>query len=163
MEIINAILVIVLFIIINQITTIFHELGHAIPALIFTKDTVKLILGKDISKTKIISVSRLNIELRGFSPSTGFVYWNAGKMTKSQKLVATTGGPLVSLIIGVSLIFFSGAVNDYLIKQIMFFSALYNLFEFITTSIPVIYPKWWGEYGGFSSDGYKVLSLIKTS
>lgn len=36
-----------------------------------------------------------------------------------------------------------------------------NLIQFIVTIIPIVYPKWWGPYGGNSSDGYKVLKILK--
>jgi hypothetical protein len=64
MGIINIILNIILFMIIGQLATIAHEFGHAIPALIFSKDKVKIILGIEGSRTRSISVGRLDIELR---------------------------------------------------------------------------------------------------
>ncbi|MCB2299582.1 hypothetical protein [Clostridium tagluense] len=161
METINIILNIVLFLIISQLATISHEFGHAIPTLIFTRDKVNIILGTNSAKTKIIKFSKLNIELRGFSPFVGFVNWSTDKMTKTQTIIVYAGGPIVSLIVTISLFIFSGTISNYVLKPIIDFSAYYHLYQFIITSIPIIYPKWWVGYGGYSSDGYNILRLVK--
>lgn len=161
MEIINILLNIILFIVIGQLSTISHEFGHAIPALIFTRDNVKIVLGRDKVKTKIISIKRLNIELRGFSPPTGFAYWNSNKVKKSQEMIVYLGGPMVSLIIGIILILLSRITKYYLVNQIIKFSASYHFIQFIITFVPMVYPKWWGDYGGHTSDGQRIVNLFK--
>jgi hypothetical protein len=62
---------------------------------------------------------------------------------------------------GVCLILISKTIAHHLLKQIIIFSGYYNVWQFIVTSIPMVYPKWWGGYAGHSSDGYKILRLIK--
>lgn len=161
MQLINILLNIILFLVISQISTISHEFGHAIPALIFSKEEVKITFGIDNGKLKNIIIGKLNIELRGFSPFVGFVCWNSNIMTKGQRIVATAGGPIVSLIIGICLLIFTDLTSSSIIKQIIVFSAYYHLYQFAVTSIPIIYPKWWAGYGGYSSDGYKVLQLAR--
>lgn len=56
MEFINPILEIslnfILFYMIFLLSTIIHEFGHALPALILTKENVKIILGKNTEKSK---------------------------------------------------------------------------------------------------------------
>ncbi len=37
----------------------------------------------------------------------------------------------------------------------------YHIWHFICTVIPIIYPKWWSGYGGYPSDGYNILRVIK--
>lgn len=159
----NIIFNIVLFLIISQLATISHEFGHAIPALIFTRDKVNIIFGNNSSKTRIIKFRRLNIELRGFSPCVGFVNWNAKKMTKLQRIIACAGGPIVSLIVTITLLIFSTIISNEILKSIVNLSAAYHLYQFIVTSIPIVYPKWWGGYSGYSSDGYNILRLLKNN
>lgn len=161
MELVNLFFNIILFVVISQLATITHEFGHAIPALIFTRDKVKITLGRKNNKAKKISLGRLNIELRGFNPFLGLVYWNVKEMTKSQKIVATIGGPIISLIIGACLIFISRSTTNHLIKQVTNFSANYYFIQFIITAIPIIYPKWFVGYGDLPSDGYRIFNLIK--
>ncbi len=158
---INTLLNIILLIIVSQSATISHELGHAITALIFTEDNVKVTLGKNKTESKKISFKRLYIELKGFQPFLGFVQWNSSKITKFQKIMITAGGPIASLIIGVILIIISRVIKFQLLKQVITFSAYYHIWQVIITSIPIVYPKWWFGYEGHSSDGYKILRLIK--
>jgi hypothetical protein len=159
----NTIVNIIFIIVIGQLATITHEFGHAIPALLFTKSKVKLILGKNSTKSKDIILRRLNIVIRGFSPFTGFVNWNSSEMTRIQKLAATLGGPIVSLIIALFLYLLSINVKHNIVSHILYSSAGYNLIQFIITFIPITYPKWWGDYSGQTSDGYKALQLIKNN
>ena len=161
MEFINLFLNIILFVVVSQLATITHEFGHAIPALIFTKDKVKITLGRENNKGKKLSLGRLNAEVRGFNPFLGFVHWNGEEMTKSQRIAATIGGPIISLILGGCLIFISRGTTSHSIKQITNFSANYYFSQFIITAIPIIYPKCFGGYGDMPSDGYRILKIIK--
>ena len=58
-----ALVAILVIILIKQSTTFFHEMGHAIPALIFTKKSVTVYIGSygDISKTTQFKLGRLTI------------------------------------------------------------------------------------------------------
>lgn len=163
MEFINLILNAIMFLVVTQITIITHELGHALPALILTKGNVKLTLGRNNEKLKRIRLRRLDIEFKGFDPFTGFVHWTDSKLTKFQKIVILAGGPIVSLVFGILLLLISRSVEHKLLKQIILFSGIYQLYQLICTSIPIVYPKWWGGYGGHSSDGYKILKLMKSN
>ncbi|WP_160685164.1 hypothetical protein [Clostridium sp. C2-6-12] len=68
MNITNILLNILFICIFGQLATISHEFGHAIPALIFTKDKVKITLGNIDMKTKKININRLCIEIGTFQP-----------------------------------------------------------------------------------------------
>ncbi len=144
-----------------QITTITHELGHALSALILTKENVKITLGRNNERLKRIGLRRLDIELKGFDPFTGFVHLKESKLTKFQKIMFYAGGPIVSLVFGIVLLLTSRTIEHKLLKQIIIFLGNYQLFQLICTSIPITYPKWWGGYGGHSSDGYNILKLMK--
>ncbi|SFC40587.1 M50 family metallopeptidase [Clostridium uliginosum] len=161
MNVINILLNIILVCIFGQLATISHEFGHAIPALVFTKDTVKITLGDNTTKTKEINFSKLCIQIGRFQPFLGFVDSNRSKLTKWQRIFTSAGGPIISLVIGVSLIFISGIINYNLLKKLISFSAYYHILQFICTALPIIYPKWWLGYGGYPSDGYNIMSNIK--
>lgn len=158
---INILLNIIFFCICGQLATISHEFGHAIPALIFTKDKVRIAFGNTGTKIKKIEFKSLSIEIGTFQPILGFVYWNGDRMRKWQSIICCAGGPFISLIIGIVLIFMSGDINNYLLKKILSWSAYYHIWQFICTAIPIIYPKWWAGYGGHTSDGYNIISIIK--
>jgi len=163
MGFIYVILEIILFILIVQISTIIHELGHVLSALILTKENVKMILGRNNGKLKKIGLRRLDIQLRGFDPFLGFVYLNESKLTKFQRIMFYAGGPIVSLVLGIVLSLISRNIEHELLKEIILFSRNYLLYQLVCTSIPIVYPKWWRGYSGYSSDGHNILKLIKAN
>lgn len=163
MEFIYVILEIILFILIVQISTITHELGHVLSALILTKENVKMTLGRNNETLKKIRLRRLAIELRGFHPFLGYVYLNESKLTRFQRMMIYAGGPIVSLVLGIVLSLISRNLEHELLKDIILFSGNYQLHQLVWTSIPIVYPKWLGGYGGYSSDGHNILKLIKAN
>ena len=173
MEFINVILEIILnfilFYMIFLLSTIIHEFGHALPALILTKDNVKIILGRNNKKLKKIRVGRLDIHLKGFNPFTGFVYWDKSQLTRFKKIVILAGGPVFSLIFGIVLLLVCRNMENkllveiILLKEVIMLAGNYLLYQFISTSVPIIYPKWWSGYAGYPSDGYQMLKLIKAN
>jgi hypothetical protein len=160
MEIIQIAANICAFVIVFQLTTIIHELGHAIPARIFSKDKVTIYIGVGNSKRNF-KIGNLKVLFRGFHPFTGFASWDGNKLTRFGKIVATLGGPLVSLMVGMGSLLIAGKIANNALNNLFTFIAYYNLFQFIITAIPFKYPSWWGAYGGTTSDGYKVLTLLK--
>ncbi|MBU5266845.1 hypothetical protein [Virgibacillus proomii] len=78
-------------------------------------------------------------------------------MTKLQRVIATSSGPLISAFFTFIFYFFlHHPINKYYLITGMFWL---NFIQFVMTAIPIIYPKWWGPYGGYSSDGYKILKV----
>ena len=92
----------------RSITTFFHELGHAIPALLFTDDRVDVYVGSygDISKSWQLDIGRLRFYLTykiwgwdlGMCVSKGAEYY-------FQQMLIVLAGPLMSLGIAAFLLF----------------------------------------------------------
>lgn len=168
MNLLEIILNIIIFLMIFQVSTIIHEFGHALSALILTKENVKITLGRNNQKLKKRSLRRLDIELKGFNPFIGFVHCET-KLTKFQSIMILAGGPIISLVLGILLLLISRNIQDkllleiILLKEMLTLSANYQLFIFILTSMPIIYPKWWAGYGGYPSDGYQIFKLMKAN
>lgn len=160
MEIIQMAANICAFVIIFQLTTIIHELGHAVPARIFSKDKVTIYLGVGNSKRNF-KIGGLQVVFRGFHPFTGFALWNGDKLTRIGKFLSTLGGPLISLMVGMGSLLIAGKMSNTIYNNLFILIAYYNLFQFIVTVIPIKYPSWWGAYGGVTSDGYKALAILK--
>lgn len=90
----------------RNFTTIFHELGHAIPSLMFSNDPVKMYIGSygDTSKSLTLKTGRLTsyIKLNLFE-------WNLGMVTHGEiddiakRLIIIIAGPIASLLIAVPL------------------------------------------------------------
>lgn len=161
MNVIKILLGILLFCIVGQFATISHEFGHAIPSLLFTKDNVKIAFGNTSIKSKKIKFNRLFIEIGTFQPLLGTVEWSNDTLSKLKIIICSACGPMISLIIAISLIYISGEIDDNNLKKLISFSAYYHIWQFICTAIPIIYPKWWAGYGGYPSDGYNIISAIK--
>lgn len=156
----NFIMTVIIFVMVAQTTTIIHELGHAIPALIFTKDKVKITLGsKDV--IGVFSLGRLDIYIKKFNPIAGFVHSNKSSLSKPALFLISFGGPAFSCITIILLIFIrNDALNRYTF-QALDFAVNYCIISFIITAVPVIYPKFFGVYSGQPSDGYRMLMLLK--
>ncbi|WP_102401591.1 hypothetical protein [Haloimpatiens massiliensis] len=161
MNVINILLNIILICIVGQFATISHEFGHAIPALLFTKDNVKITFGNTVRKSKKIKFNRLFIEIGTFQPFLGIVTWSGDMLSKLKIIICSACGPMTSLLIAISLIYISGGINNNMLRKLISFSAYYHIWQFIFTAIPIIYPKWWAGYGGYPSDGYNIISAIK--
>ena len=56
MNVINILFYIILTYIVGQFATISHEFGHAIPALLFTKDNGIITLGNTVMKSKKLNL-----------------------------------------------------------------------------------------------------------
>lgn len=160
MEYINLSISILLWLVIIQASTITHELGHAIWGLIYTKEKVVIELGRKTGQPKLLNSGRLEIYLGSFDPFSGFTYVNTESMKKYKKLLFYIGGPLISLVIAIVLFFIKGLVLNKFLNNIILLSSYYHFYQFLVTVFPMVYPRWWGVYGGYSSDGYKFLTLL---
>ena len=138
----------------------FHEFGHAIFAIIFTEQEVKIRLGGSFDK-KILKIGRLLIYLNGFNPSYGVVYWNEKSLSKYKNALICLGGPLFSFLLSLMIWYFLvyntyKYINQNMVKCIF----VYSVWQFFITIIPIEYPKFWGAYAGFNSDGLNVFKYL---
>lgn len=90
--------------IMRSLTTVFHELGHAIPTLIFTKGLVSIYIGSygDPKKSLVLNIGRLRIFFK-YDP----LLWNHGLCEASEAsssifkaIIIVLMGPLASLLLG---------------------------------------------------------------
>ncbi|GGB37943.1 hypothetical protein GCM10011409_14230 [Lentibacillus populi] len=149
-----------LYIIGVPLTTLIHEIGHAAGLVCLAKDGVARIYLGDFSDSnkENFQIGRIHFH----------IVWGAGgickyekpnDMTTFQSVIVSLSGPLISAIFATILFFFlNSPINNYFLISGLFWT---NLLQFIGTIIPIIYPKWWGPYGGYPSDGYRVLKYLK--
>lgn len=150
------------YIIFMPILTLIHELGHAIPALIFSKENVTVNIGNS-NLNKQIKLNRLLINLNGYrcvvDVSYGYVNWS--QVNNKIKLICMIlGGPLTTLI--VSILLYICLINVSLPFILMLvFNALFifSAFQFLLTILPIKY--FYNPYVGHTSDGYKILQQFK--
>ena len=146
------------------ILTLIHELGHAIPALIFTNEEVTVNIGNS-NLNKQIKLSRLLIKINGYNSlvDVSYGYINLTPLDNKLKVVfMTLGGPLTTLIISILLyIYLINSSLPYVLMLSFNGLFLFSAFEFLITILPIKYS--YRPYVGCTSDGYKILQYLKKS
>jgi hypothetical protein len=165
----EGILIILLFLgvalISRSVTTLVHELGHAIPSLLFTKEEVIVCVGSygDVSNSLKICLGRLRIFLK-----FNFLAWNLGLCSHQgtsgfwKTLILIIGGPVASLVLALSLVFliFTNNYSDVTIVVLTFF-ILSSIWDFAVNIYPISTPFYLFNGSEIYNDGYLFLSLIK--
>ncbi len=137
----NQVTFYLLLIILRPLTVLLHELGHGIPALLFTNQKVILYIGSygDTKKGFHLSFGRLEIFFK-YNP----ILWKLGlcvpsyeEFSLTKNMIIVLGGPLISLILGSISIYYSFWGNiDHTIALILFAVAISTLFDFLSNIIP---------------------------
>ena len=149
----------------RSVTTLVHELGHAIPSLLFTKEQVIVCVGSygDVSNSLSFSIGRLRIFLK-----FNFLSWNLGLCSHQgiagfwKTLIVIIGGPIASLILALTLFYFM-VFNNYsdTVIVVLTFFILSSLWDFAVNIYPVSTPFYLFNGSEIHNDGYRFLSLIK--
>ncbi|MCR8743702.1 hypothetical protein [Romboutsia lituseburensis] len=152
------------YIIFMPLLTLLHELGHTIPALIFTKGEVIINIGNS-NLNKTIKLNRLVINLNGYKSllDVSYGYVNLTPIDNRIKLIfMILGGPLTTLLISISLyIYLINSSLPYVLMLSLNGLFLFSAFEFLITILPIKYS--FRPYVGCTSDGYKILQYLKSS
>lgn len=150
---------IIFYLIAIPLIVIFHEIGHALPIILFSKHEVRIYLGSTNIK-KTFSVGRMHFYLKwGYF---GLCEVDAKmKMTNIQRLLFSIGGPFFSLITAIFSYYLIGKISNSMMIIILNGIVIFSLMQFLITILPIKYPSWMGKYANVYSDGYKIISLIK--
>jgi tetratricopeptide (TPR) repeat protein len=117
-------------------TVLFHELGHAIPAILLTKQKATIYIGSygDPEKSLKINFGLLEIFFRynPFAWRLGLCVPSAKAISINKQIIYTLTGPLASLLIGLIACYFTFAydLHGFLKLFLIVFvgSALFDLF-----------------------------------
>lgn len=131
----------ILLIVLRPFTVLLHELGHGIPALLFTTKKVTLYIGSygDTKKGFHFHIGRLELFFK-FNP----FLWKLGlcvpgneNISITRNIIIVLGGPLISLLVGsISAYFGLFADINPSLTSLLFAIAVSTLFDFITNIIP---------------------------
>jgi len=160
-----AILGIALILFARSITTLIHELGHAIPSLLFTEEPVVICVGsyENLNKSKGIKFGRLTLffTLNIFNWNQGLCL-HKGVTTFVQNLLIIIGGPVASLLVGLSLIYFvkTGGLGEYGITVVMFL-LVSTIWDFLVNIIPQTRPLVTHNGQIVYNDGYQLQLLLQ--
>lgn len=148
-------------------TTLVHELGHAFPALIFTKQKVTIYIGSygDLKKSCAFQLGRLRVFFtpKLISLEQGLCS-HQGTKTIGQSILIVLGGPIFSLILGLA---FSSFILQYkdqpIIAFVMGIFLVSGIFDFINNIIPSKDPMVLHNGSVTHNDGYQLQQLFQTS
>ena len=160
-----AIAAIAIVLMTRSITVLFHELGHAIPSLLFTKEEVIICVGsyENLTKSKGIKLGRLTtfFTFNIFNWNSGLCL-HKGVTTFLQNFLIILGGPLASLLIGLGMIY---VVNNWQGGQygiaVAFFLIVSALWDFISNIIPHEKPLVTHNGNIVYNDGYQLKRLLQ--
>lgn len=121
----------------RPLATFFHELGHTLFALIFTRQEVFLRVG-DSGNSWHGNIRRISWEIALRKCGEGFTGYDKESLSKAKLLLVIAGGPLASFILTFSsgwLIFNANLTTWKEIILVSWFSA--NALVFIRSTIPL--------------------------
>jgi uncharacterized protein YeaO (DUF488 family) len=157
--------IILILFIIRPITTFIHELGHAIPALIFTKDKVVIYIGSygDTDKSTSLKIGRLAILFRYKITDWQLgVCWHGRTPKIIQNILIILGGPIFSLILGISCYFLILRYSDHSFLTFLLAALLVSgILDFIINMMPSDQPIELHDGNLVLSDGAQLLYYFK--
>jgi Tfp pilus assembly protein PilF len=175
MEILYGILLVfawmAIVVVMRLLTTFLHELGHALPALLFTAAPVEMYVGSygEAKGTYPLSVGRLRLFFRPrFSAwSLGMCRFEPVDLSGRQQALILLGGPLASVLVaalGLYLIAFRFGASElpFIIGAAFMVSALWDLFVNLVPAT-VGTSSLHGAAPGLQSDGAQLLALWRSS
>jgi len=169
MEILSGILLglglILLVILTRPFTTTVHELGHAIPSLLFTDKPVTVYVGSygNIDNTWQIAIGRLKYIFK-----LNLLDWNMGmcqhdgKVSRWQNVLIVLGGPIFSLLLGLTLWFFYTSFSSEIALFVVAVFVVSTILDFIVNIIPSNKPLRLHDGGAMMNDGSQLVYLLQT-
>ncbi len=151
----------------RSLTTFVHELGHTIPALLFTDDRVTMMVGSygDVEKCLHLKLGRLDLLLK-----FNIINWYCGFCSHGpirgfgKNMAVLAGGPVFSLLLSMGLLLWiiSSDFSDGQITLISIF-VLSAFWDFCVN----IFPRNQGlpmDDGSITyNDGYQILRLFRSA
>lgn len=155
---------VLLLVITRPFTVLLHELGHAIPALLFTRNKVIIYIGSygNTHRCFALKTGRLTIWFR-YNPLKwwwGLCEADGNGMTWLQQIIYVAGGALFSLIIATTVLYIAFTLNMHGVLKLLCVSAFASaLFDLCFNFSSVIRTNKDGtiQY----SDGYTLGQIIK--
>lgn len=149
----------------RSITTFFHEMGHALPALIFTEKEVTIYVGSygDNQDSLRLQLGRLTVYLK-----FNFLAWDLGMCIHQgvqgfwPAFLIILGGPIASLLLALTLINFW--MNHQLDASIIMILAIFitsTIWDFIINLVPRKSAMPLPDGSITASDGYQLGQLFR--
>lgn len=154
-----------LTLIVRPFLILFHELGHAIPAILMTRQTVSIYIGSygDPKKSWHFSIGLLDVwfKYNPFSWREGLCVPAANQISINKQIIYTVTGPLASFIIAVVSCYFTFSYDLHgFLKLILIIFLCLSILDLIVNLIPRKTPI--KLYNGrlTYNDGYQLIQLF---
>lgn len=161
MSIDAVILLIVVLLVGIPFLTFVHELGHALVAAVAVGGRVTVIQGPDPVRARF-SAGRIDFRLHGLPlPHQAWIGWARWDENASPRrhALALAGGPLASLLSAAAL--YGGALATGGVGRVALLAlAVDATCQLTSTSVPVRYPAFSGQYAGHGSDAYLIRQYL---
>ena len=155
---------IALVMIIRSFTTLIHEFGHALPALLFTNGPVNVYIGTygDITNSFRLKIGRLEVFFRInlFDWKIGMCE-HQGNTSVWQRMIIILGGPLASVLLSIPLLLaiLNGGLSQLWSGVLMIFIVA-ALIDFFVNIIPVAHSINMHDGKVSYNDGYQLYLLF---
>jgi tetratricopeptide (TPR) repeat protein len=156
-----------ILLLIRPVSTLFHELGHAIPAILMTKESVSIYIGSygDPTKSLHFRIGLLEVwfSYHPFSWWSGLTIFSGKEVSVNKQIIYILTGPLTSFGIAAIACYFTFTYDIHgflkLVIVIFLFTATSDLFANL---IPRAKPVKLNDGRLFYNDGYQIIQLIKS-
>lgn len=137
--------------------TLVHELGHAVSVLGFTSEWVTIEVGTRPWWT--LRLGKLTIKMNPVrSGLFGFYRLRLAPIPRWQRIFIHLCGPCATASLLCVFIVVSWRVA-IVWQPVVNALAIVSLSQLLCTLVPIRYPRWWGSYAGWESDGLRVWRL----
>ena len=149
---------------VSFLSTLLHELGHAVGYMLSTGGRhwhIRVGSGKKLFETKALTVKLLVFD-GSFDPVEDRID------TKAKLISTLSGGPVASLLLIILLLFLrfgnvsfdSGIITSSAVESFISFALFYNMFTLVLSIIPAHY--FFGEIKGMETDGLRIINAIRS-
>ncbi|GAB1855642.1 hypothetical protein MHTCC0001_04760 [Flavobacteriaceae bacterium MHTCC 0001] len=152
--------------VLRPFSTLIHELGHGIPALLLTDKKVTLYLGSygDPKESFKVKIGRLILffNKKPFNWNIGLCVLEQQTLSVNKQIFIDVMGPLSSLLLSIILsylVFFSDLNND--VKIILFFFNISTYYDFYINIVPSKRPIKLHDGTTIFNDGKQIMDLLK--
>lgn len=147
------------YLLVIPITVLLHEIGHGLGVIISSKSNAHIYLGTtNENNRENFRLGRLHFHI--IWSYIGYCSWEK-ELNKQQSIISLIGGPAMSLLITVLCLLFTFSTSHGDLRSLLWGTAILNFVQFLSTIIPITYPKWMLGYSGYPSDGLQLLRLLR--
>jgi tetratricopeptide (TPR) repeat protein len=161
----GVVILVFLALIMKSVSTLLHEFGHAIPALLLTKQPVTVYLGSygNMVNSVRVSTGRLTIWFR-YKPAiwiTGVCIAHQQDISLNRRLIFILCGPVASMMLAAASVYLAFSYEPFdLLKVLLILLLGCALFDVFANLLPNKKPIQLADGGVTFNDGQQLLEIL---